>query len=152
MNELTVIILIFVAGLLAMFLELFIPGIVMGLIGLIAVVGSVVYAFANDYTVTGSILAVLGVLWVPIFFVVWKGVMGRFFALKTVQKGFRASTTISEELLGKEGEAVTALHPSGVARLEGKRCDVITRGEMLRKGARVRVIEVSGNRVVVKEI
>ena len=94
----------------------------------------------------------LGVLWVPIFFVIWKGVIGRFFALKTNQKGFRSSTTISEELLGKEGDVATPLRPSGVARLEGKRYDVVTRGEMLRKGARVRVIEVSGNRVVVKEI
>ena len=40
----------------------------------------------------------------------------------------------------------------GIAHLNDKRYDVVTRGEMLGKGSRVKVIEVSGNRVVVKKV
>ena len=151
MNELGVIILVFAGGLVAMFIELFIPGAVMGLIGLLAVVGSVVFALVHGHTTAGIILAIVAVLWVPLFFAMWKSVIGRFFALKGDQRGFRPSTTINEDLVGLEGEAMSALRPSGVARLSDRRYDVVTRGEMLQKGTRIKVIEVSGNRVVVKE-
>jgi membrane-bound ClpP family serine protease len=36
--------------------------------------------------------------------------------------------------------------------LNGKRYDVITRGEMVERGTRIHVIEVSGNRIVVKRL
>ena len=152
MNELAVIILVFAGGLVAMFIELFIPGAVIGLIGLLAVVGSIVFALVHGHTTAGAILAIIGVLWVPLFFAMWKSVVGRFFAIKGDQKGFRPSTTIGEELVGLEGEAISALRPSGVARLNDKRYDVVTRGDMLSKGARIKVIEVSGNRIVVREV
>jgi len=152
MSELAIIILVFAAGLVAMFIELFIPGAVLGLIGLLAVVGSIVFALVHGHTTAGAILAVVGVLWVPLFFAMWKSVVGRFFALKGDQRGFRPSTTIGEDLVGLEGEAISALRPSGVARLNDKRYDVVTRGDMLSKGARIKVIEVSGNRIVVREV
>ena len=151
MSELAVIILVFAGGLVAMFIELFIPGAVMGLIGLLAVVGSIVFALIHGHTTAAAILAIIGVLWVPLFFAMWKSVVGRLFALKGDQRGFRPSTTVREDLVGLEGEAMSALRPSGVARLGERRYDVVTRGEMLQKGARIKVIEVSGNRIVVKE-
>lgn len=52
-------------------------------------------------------------------------------------------------LLHKSGVALSDLRPSGFARLEGRRVDVITRGELLPQGTPVRVIEIEGNRVVV---
>lgn len=52
-------------------------------------------------------------------------------------------------LVGKTAVALTPLHPSGIVRLDGKRLDVITSGDLIGKGATVRVVEVSGNRVVV---
>lgn len=152
MNELAVIILVFAGGLVAMFIELFIPGAVIGLIGLLAVVGSIVFALVHGHTTAGAVLAIIGVLWVPLFFAMWKSVVGRFFALRGDQRGFRPSTTIGEDLVGLEGEAISALRPSGVARLNDKRYDVVTRGDMLSKGARIKVIEVSGNRIVVREV
>ncbi|MCC6670166.1 MAG: hypothetical protein IT458_03840 [Planctomycetes bacterium] len=52
-------------------------------------------------------------------------------------------------LLGKTGETLSDLRPSGIARIDGARVDVITRGEMLARGVRIQVIEVEGNRVLV---
>jgi membrane-bound serine protease (ClpP class) len=151
MSELTVIILVFAGGLLAMFIELFLPGAVLGLMGLLAVVGSVIFAFTQGHTTAGVVLIVIGVLWVPLFFILWRGVVGRFMALKGDQRDFHPSTTIAEELVGLEGEAISALRPSGIARLGDRRYDVVTRGEMLQKGTQIKVIEVSGNRIVVRE-
>ena len=151
MGELVLIILVFVCGLVAMLVEMFLPGMVIGMIGLLAVAASIVYAFATGHTTAGIVLVACGAALVPVFFVVWKSVLGRLFTLKDEEKGFRPSTDIGEHLVGVEGEALTPLRPSGIARLNDERTDVVTRGEMLQKGARIKVVEVSGNRVVVRE-
>lgn len=52
-------------------------------------------------------------------------------------------------LLGQQGVAATPLRPAGVARIGARRIDVITQGEMLDAGTTLRVVDVSGNRVVV---
>jgi membrane-bound serine protease (ClpP class) len=57
-----------------------------------------------------------------------------------------------DALLGHEGRAVTMLRPSGTAEIDGKRVSVVTSGEMIGEGARVRVAMVEGNRVVVEAI
>ena len=55
-------------------------------------------------------------------------------------------------LLGAVGEAKTPLRPSGTALFEGEPVAVVTTGRMLDAGTRIRVREVTGNRVVVEEI
>lgn len=148
----SVIIVIFLCGLLAMFVELFVPGAVMGVVGLLAVVGSIVYAVMTGHMTTAVLLIVCALAFVPVFFTLWKSVAVKFLGIKGGEKDFRPSTTIGQDLVGAEGEATTPLRPSGIAWLNDKRYDVVTRGEMLAKGTRIRVIEVSGNRVVVKKV
>lgn len=53
------------------------------------------------------------------------------------------------DLLERTGKAVTALRPSGIAELDGKRVDVVTQGEYIEAGAPVRVIGAEGGRVIV---
>ncbi|MFM1871623.1 MAG: hypothetical protein RL398_1045, partial [Planctomycetota bacterium] len=48
------------------------------------------------------------------------------------------------ELLHAEGTTVTALRPAGLARIGGRRIDVVTRGEMLDPDVPIRVLDVSG--------
>ena len=149
--EQTLVIVVFICGLLAMMLELFIPGAVIGMLGFLALAGSVIYAFLNGYYVTGVILTLLALVSLPVFFFMWKNVVGRFFALKTDESGFKPSAAIDDSLLGQEGETVSALRPSGIALVNDRRLDVVTRGEMLGKGERIKVIDVTGNRIVVKK-
>ncbi len=56
-----------------------------------------------------------------------------------------------EELTGKEGEVITTLRPAGTARIEGKKVDVVTEGVFLSEGTPVKVVQVKGNRVVVRQ-
>jgi membrane-bound serine protease (ClpP class) len=44
---------------------------------------------------------------------------------------------------------VATLRPAGIARIDGRRVDVVSRGEMIESGSPVRVLSVEGNRVVV---
>ena len=54
--------------------------------------------------------------------------------------------------VGDAGKAVTTLRPAGKARINGRRVDVIAQGTVIEGEAEIEVIEVSGGRVVVREI
>ena len=51
-----------------------------------------------------------------------------------------------------EGEALTMLRPSGMAKFDGKKYSVVTSGELVEKGTVVRVVKVEGSRVVVRPV
>ncbi|MFO0279309.1 MAG: NfeD family protein, partial [Planctomycetota bacterium] len=75
------------------------------------------------------------------------------FGKALILSGPQAPTTAEDPalraLVGKAGDAVSPLRPAGFARIDGKRIDVVTRGEMLDTGCPVVVLDVAGNRVVV---
>lgn len=56
------------------------------------------------------------------------------------------------DLVGKEGTAISPLRPAGIARIDGRRIDVVASGRFIEKDTPVRVVETSGNRVVVRAI
>lgn len=151
MDPFTGILVVYICGLLSMAVELFIPGAIVGTLGFLGVTGSIIYAFVNGYTTTGVVLVLTTLAYIPAFFFLWKNIAGRFMAVSGDEKDFKAGTMVNDSLIGKEGETVTALHPSGIARIDGRRYDVVTRGEMLDKGVPVKVIDTSGNRVVVRK-
>jgi membrane-bound ClpP family serine protease len=55
-------------------------------------------------------------------------------------------------LLGAVGTAATMLRPAGMARFGDTYVDVVSEGSFVPAGARVQVVEIEGNRVVVKEV
>jgi membrane-bound serine protease (ClpP class) len=55
-------------------------------------------------------------------------------------------------LIGKEGKALTILHPTGKIEVNDNTLDVVTEGEYIEKGQIVEIIEISGNRIVVKAL
>jgi len=150
-RELTWILVVYVAGMVAMVIELLIPGVVMGILGFLAVCGTIIYAYTTDHTTTGTVLVVVTLMLVPCFFLVWRHVLGRLWAVKHDEKDFSATPENYDQMVGKEGIAASALRPSGTAVIDDKRCSVVTRGEMIDKGARIKVIEATGNRLTVKE-
>ena len=58
----------------------------------------------------------------------------------------------AEALLGKEGVTDTVLNPVGIAEFDGVRLNVVSEGSYLEKGARVRVQQVEGNKIIVRKI
>jgi membrane-bound ClpP family serine protease len=55
-------------------------------------------------------------------------------------------------LLGAIGVAVTDLRPAGMARIGDDFVDVVSEGSYVSAGTRLQVIEIEGNRIVVKEV
>ncbi len=57
-----------------------------------------------------------------------------------------------QDLVGKQGTTTTRLTPGGKARFDDLLVDVLADGEFIPRGATVEVVEVHGNRVLVKEV
>ncbi len=143
---------IFALGLVAMVIELFIPGAVIGISGFLMAVGSIAYAYYSGYTILACILLAALILYVPVFFMFWRNVIGNVLSLEESEKDYRSSMQNYEELLGETGQATSSLRPSGTALINDKRYAVVTRGEMIDKGSTVKVIDVAGSRLTVTKI
>jgi membrane-bound serine protease (ClpP class) len=59
---------------------------------------------------------------------------------------------LPRSLVGQEGTALTVLRPAGKAKIHGRTIDVVSEGPFIPAESRLEVIEVSGNRVVVRQI
>lgn len=146
----------FVAGMALILLEFILPGAICGIVGTILLLISLgigVSAYP-DYALAiivgegaGALVALLlGIL------VLARTPLGRRFVMDTEQRaeaGYISAPTDSG-LAGKSGVALTALRPAGVIEVEGERLDAVADGAYIAAGARVRILEVHGSRIVVE--
>jgi len=148
-----VVLLVYIVGIGLMFSELLLPGVVMGVIGACCVVAGIAMAFALlEDPVLGWVLTGVSVVVVPVFVIVWIKFIERYFSIRGSEKAFTSSDAGIGGLLEQEGVTLTALRPAGMARFGDRRVDVVAMGEMIQKGIRVKVVEVKGNRVVVRRV
>ena len=145
-----------IAGLILIGAEIFVPGGILGIMGGLALFGAVVLGFmafpgCGAWIAIGilGLVGVIIVLWVKIF---PRTELGKRMTVSTDLKTWKATNPGLESLSGKEGVASSELRPAGFAEIEGRRVDVVTRGEMISAGSTVRVLDVESNRVVVAEI
>ena len=108
----------------------------------------------NDISITaGFILVAADALLIPWLVIVCLKLLAKSpVTLKKELSKINGVTSQSPELetfLGKHGVAITDLRPSGIARINGQRVDVVTRGEYLEKGAKLTVSSVKGNQIIV---
>ena len=66
-------------------------------------------------------------------------------------EGYGSHEDVDESLLGLSGPALTALRPSGKARIDGRRLNVETQGDFIDIGEEVRVLRQEPGRIVVEK-
>lgn len=149
---------LFVLGLLLIVLEFLFPSLgALGAAAAISLIGAVVWAFTLDAGF-GMNLLIASAIGVPVAILAGmkllpKSPLGR--VLVNPGATFTDGAAIDPRdarMLGAEGVVDSLLRPAGVAIFEGRRVDVVSRGEAIEAGARVRVIELAGNRVVVARV
>ena len=148
----TGIITLYIIGLCAITLELFIPGAIVGICGAGCVIASVIFAYLYVSNLLGHILLGIGICFIPVFFITWYKLLTRTFAVKDTEEGFSSASDKLDELLSAEGVAITTLRPSGTANINGNKVDVVSEGEMISKNTKIKVIDIKGNRIVVKPV
>ena len=138
-----------------MIAEIFIPS--MGILSLIALGfmgGSLYLVYTQISTSAGMVFTCLDLVLIPILVVAGMKILAKS-KLSLHRELSRAEGVVSQDphqasLVSLRGTALSDLRPSGAAMIEKRRVDVVTDGEYIESGSRVRVTEVKGNRVVVE--
>jgi len=147
-----------VAGFFLLFLEVFLPGGILGVLGGLMLVGGVVmcfFYFDPSYAMgilLGTLIISVGLMIVSVK-IFPHSPIGKRIILRMGEKsadGFSAEDGSLAQLVGLSGVTVSTLRPSGIADIGDKRIDVVTDGEYIDPGQRVTVVLVDGNRVVVE--
>jgi len=149
----TLLVTLLLAGIALLLAEVFLPGMVAGVLGVVCLLGAAVVGFAEFGPKVGSLILIAELLAGTVLTILWM----RYFPKTPLGKKYilDASTaahapTEPEKWLGHEGVALTDLRPAGSARLDGAKVDVITSGEHLESGTAIKVIRVDGPSIFVR--
>ncbi|MFW5882743.1 MAG: NfeD family protein [Verrucomicrobiota bacterium] len=141
--------------------EVLVPGGVLGLMAGGALVGAAWFGW-EEYGAVGAILAFMAGA-----FTCMVAVLGMFplarkmgwsygFMLKSSIRGnsrYGSATAESQpQLVGKRGEALTTLAPTGIVLLDGEKCEAYSQTGLLHRGDPVEVVKQDSYRVVVRKI
>lgn len=149
---------LFIVGLILMILEFFLPGAIVGILGIIAIIASLFIA-SGDVVLVSVSLIIAFVLTVVVLYIMIKVLKKKIHLFNKIvlsdatstEKGYVTNPNRTE-LLGAEGVALTTLRPSGTALLNDERIDVVTEGGYIEKDETIKVIKVEGARIVVRKI
>lgn len=153
------IIICFLAGLGLLIAEVFLPG--FGLPGISGIVLQLITVYLTwrlygPVAALGMTLVVLALVAIAISFSLRSAAKGRLFRSPLVNKHQETSKdgyNSGEDLnvfLGREGMTFTVLRPAGIADFDGVRLDVVSEGEFVPSGTKVRIERVEGARILVR--
>jgi len=137
--------------------EFFIPGGILGIIGVLAM-NCAMFLGVSAFGTQGGMISALGIVlggMVLLFF--WikycpHSFIGKWFTLQESGKDFKSFDETRNELMGKTGVARTDLRPAGVAVIDDKKIDVVSEAGFIEKGSTVKVIQVAGSRIAVRQV
>ncbi|KFL43355.1 membrane protein [Lysinibacillus sp. BF-4] len=149
--------LLLVLGIALIGAEFFIPGGIIGMIGTVMVIASLLTA-GEDVThmmlsiVVAGIVAIIGMVVIMKVFGKKLSMLNRL-VLKdatTTEDGY-VSNVNRIDLIGRIGKTETPLRPAGVVNIQDERLDVVSEGAYVDANELVEVIKVEGSRIVVRK-
>jgi len=142
-------------GLALIFCEFYLPGGVMAIVGTL-LVGTSIAVWIWDGATTTELVVFLIVVAISLIFTirfalhsVRKTKRSGSIYLESDQEGFRSSK-YEEDVMGKEGVAKSQLRPGGFVTIDGKKYAAISVVGYIEKGAKVTVVGIEGETVLVK--
>ena len=140
-------------GFILLFLEIFVPGGVLGILGGLLMIYACYLAFGLSSAWGGAAVALSVVVAALAIRLVVRSRIGKKLVLDDAgARDWKAAEAGLEDLLGAEGQTLTQLRPAGQAEIGDQRVDVVADDELIPAGVRVQVVEVEGNRVVVEAV
>jgi membrane-bound ClpP family serine protease len=149
---------IFVAATLALtFLELLLPGGVLGVLAAISLLiaswcGFDSYGFFGGMTVFFGTLIALAVLSFIEFKLLIKTSYGRKFFLSTSIDGHSNKAQAEDSIIGRKGIALTRLNPSGKILIDGKNYDAHSQDGFVENGHEIAVVARDNFKLTVKKL
>jgi membrane-bound ClpP family serine protease len=151
----TGILLLFGLGLLLLFFEVFVPGGVLGVLGGLFLLAGCVVAFVEfglggGAAATAIALALVGLtLYFELFILPRTRLGQRLFLNAAVTSRSHEPQGPAAELVGKDGETLTMLAPSGFIQVAGRRYEAFSQSGLLPKGTAVKVVGLDNFRLIV---
>ena len=155
---------LFIVGLVCLFIEFLQPGFgIFGISGIVALVGSIIlraiFRQPEDNVVMQTFqfllldVLIMGICFLFLFIAQKKGWLkkGIFSVGTAVDPKFSSGTKDYAALIGKEGVATTTLRPAGKATIDGEVYDVVSAGFLIEQGKEIVVAAVEGGMIQVKE-
>lgn len=146
--------LLIIAGFVFIAIELFIvPGFsIPGLAGL-GMVGYGIFMTHEAYGPGGALIAT-AISALTAFIVIITAVKSRSARIVRLDYSEKDVTAVDDYsyLVGRKGETLSILRPSGMAIIDGKRYDVVADGDYVEKDSPVEVSAVDGRRIIVNSI
>ncbi|MDA0378006.1 MAG: hypothetical protein O3C45_02490 [Bacteroidetes bacterium] len=146
-----------ILGVLLIIAEVYlIPGLnVVGIVGALLMLAAVVLAFIEAGMVGGmlTMLSAIGLTGGSLWWVWKSGAWDRFVlssSLRTDERLLAREGEARSRYLGKAGVALTPLRPTGVAEIEGERIEVVTEGDFISAGSRVKVVAMDRRKYFVR--
>jgi membrane-bound ClpP family serine protease len=150
----TLIVVLFVAGVVLLALEVVVPGGVLGIIGGLSILGGVVLAF-TQFGFDGGLyatLAALALLAVALYFefvLLPKSRVVKTFSMSATSAGQSQPAIADRSIIGKRVVAVTPLTPSGVVEFDGRRLEAFARSGHARPGEQLDIVDIDNFRLIV---
>jgi len=134
--------------------EVFIPGMILGILGFVFFFAAIWMGYAVYGLLTGTwIFAIIGTFY-SIGLLIWLRVFPhmRIGARISNRKALSSSLMEKRPMLGARGVAVSILRPAGIALIDGQRRDVITEGSFIEPNTHLVVIAEEGQKLVVRAV
>ena len=149
---------IFMVGLICIGVEVLLPTVgLLGAVGVAALVYSFILSLGGDVQAVYA-LATAAVLALVIFLLIAKRLPDSKLWKKLVlsnatktEDGYVSAVT-DATLVGREAIVLSDVRPAGVVELDGRRVDVVSEGDYIVKGERVKIVAAEGSRVVVRKV
>ncbi len=147
--------LLVIIGSLLLVAEIFMPGMILGILGGACLVASVIWTFQIYGFGIGAGLLLFEVFGIAIgLFVVMERLpfskLGKSIMLEETNQS-RDQEESLKKIVGQNGIAATLCRPSGIALILGKRVDVVSESGLIEEGRPVTVTRVEGVQVRVRE-
>jgi membrane-bound ClpP family serine protease len=146
---------LFTVGLVLLGFEVIMPGAVMGVIGGLFLLGGVIVAFAQHGPQGGflalgtGIVAVAAMLYVEFRILPRTRIGRRMFLQAEIDGTSQPAVAGAAAVVGKAAVAMTALAPTGLVQVEGRRYEARCESGFADEGTRLRVVRVESFQLVV---
>ncbi|MFO7153466.1 MAG: nodulation protein NfeD [Caldicoprobacter oshimai] len=153
-------IMLFIIGLVLLAIEIAVPGFgIFGITGIIAILAGLVFSASDPAKgmISVGIALLAALMAVPILYKFFGGpqllrklvLTEQVVAVDSNQPTQQPQTA---QLIGKSGTVITALRPAGIVEIDGVKYDVVSDGEYILPGEKIKVVEAAGSKIVVTRL
>ena len=157
MDNLTLIVALIVIALVLFFLEIFLPGGILAVVGVGCLLGASYLTYTGYGVVAGvAVLVGSGVVSLIFFFLELQLLkstrFGKFLRSEGSIQGNSNAPAGDDSLVGKQGTALTTMAPSGRVRIDGRTYEAAAQGGYVAKGTSIEVVRVESFKLIIKPL